>query len=186
MTSDETASPGRTWIAIGEDRVWVASPSTVYAVDPVDGRVTLGIDVGGVTGLAAGEEAVWVIDDLSGTLLRLDPVSGEQTGSTNIPGSLDDVAAGGGSVWILDRGAGTITVLDPVTLEATDTIRVGSDEREMKFGAGALWLADGDDRSVTRVNPLTLQASIFPVGAPAWLIAIGDGTDDVWVVLGSE
>ncbi len=51
--------------AAGAGGVWVAGPSVIVKVDPV-GRVVRRTDVVGVTGLAAGEQAVWVIDDLTG------------------------------------------------------------------------------------------------------------------------
>jgi len=181
----EAESPGRTWIATGEERVWVAGPSVLVEVDPVRGRVVRRIDVAGVTGLAVGEGSVWVIDDLSGQLLRFDPATGGQTGSASIPGNLDDVTAGGGAVWILDKGAGTVVLVDPMTLEVTDTIRVGSDERDMEFGGDELWLADGDDSSLTSVDPLTLQASTLPVGGTARLVAVGPAPEDVWALIDS-
>jgi outer membrane protein assembly factor BamB len=182
----EATSPGRTWIATGEERVWVAGPTLVVEVDPIGGRVVRRIDVTGVTGLAVGEGSVWVIDDLSGMLLRFDAASGEPTGSASLPGSLDEVTAGGGSVWVLDKSAGTVALVDPLTLDVTDTIRVGSDERDVEFGGGAVWLADGDNASLTRIDPLTLQVSVFPVGDPAKLVAVGSTPEDVWAVVESS
>lgn len=181
----EATSPGRTWIATGEERVWVAGPTLVVEVDPIGGRVVRRIDVTGVTGLAVGEGSVWVIDDLSGQLIRLDPATGRQVGSAAVPGSLDDVTAGGGVVWILDKGAGTVVLVDPATLEVTDTIRVGSDERDLEFGGDAVWLADGDQSSLTRIDPLTLRVSTFPVGDTARLVAVGPAPEDVWGLIGS-
>jgi len=180
-----TGSPGRTWIATGEERVWVASPNLLVQVDPVRGRVVRRIDVPGVTGLAVGEGSVWVIDDLSGQLLRFDPATGGQRGSASLPGNLDDVTAGGGGVWILDKGAGTVLLVDPTTLEVTDTIRVGRDERDVEYGGDAVWLADGEDASLTRIDPLTLQVAVFPVGGPARLVAVGSAPEDVWALVES-
>jgi outer membrane protein assembly factor BamB/predicted Ser/Thr protein kinase len=185
LVPQEATSPGRTWIATGEERVWVAGPTLVVEVDPIGGLVVRRIDVTGVTGLAVGEGSVWVIDDLSGQLLRLDPATGRQVGSAAVPGSLDDVTAGGGVVWILDKGAGTVVLVDPATLEVTDTIRVGSDERDLEFGGDAVWLADGDQSSLTRIDPLTLRVSTFPVGGTARLVAVGPAPEDVWGLIGS-
>lgn len=180
-----TSSPGRTWVATGEDRVWVAAPSGLVAVDPVRSRVVLRVDVPDVTGLAVGEGSVWIVDDLSGELLRFDSATGERTGAVSVPGNLDAVAAGGGGVWILDKGAGTVVFVDPDTMDVTDTVRVSSDERDIVFGGGGVWLADGDRGSVGRIDPETRQFTVFPVGGPARLVAVGSDPADVWALVQS-
>ena len=178
-----TSLPGRTWIATGEDRVWVSLSSELVAVDPVRNRVVLRVDVPDATGLAVGEGSVWMLDDFTGELLRLDPRTGEGTGSATVPGNLDDVAAGGGAVWVLDKAAGTVARVNPDTLEVTDTVRVGSDERDIEFGGDAVWLADGQHGSVSRIDSATLQLTVFPVGGPARLVAIGSNPADTWALV---
>jgi streptogramin lyase len=178
-----TSSPGRTWIATGEDRVWVAAPSALVAVDPVRGRVVLRVDVPDVTGLAVGEGSVWILDDLSSELLRFDPATGKRTGAVSVPGNLDAVVAGGGAVWILDKGAGTVVLVDPDTMEVTDTVRVGSGEQDIAFGGSAVWLADGQSGSVTRLDPLTRQLTEFHVGGPARLVGVGADPAEVWALI---
>jgi len=178
-----TSSPGRTWIATGEDRVWVAAPSALVAVDPVRDRVVLRVDVPDVTGLAVGESSVWILDDLTNELLRFDPTTGKRTGAVFVPGNLDAVVAGGGGVWILDKGAGTVVLVDPDTMEVTDTVRVASGEQDIAFGGDAVWLADGQSGSVTRLDPLTRQPTEFHVGGPARLVAVGSDSADVWALI---
>ena len=175
-----------TWIALGGGAVWTASQNSVYQIDPVENRVVREISVPGSTGIGVGAGAVWVIDDLSSELTRIDPRTGEVTGAAHVAGSLDEVVAGGGSVWVLDKDAGTVSVVDPARLEVRDTIRVGSDETDMVFGGGAVWLADGAARSVTRLDPLTHEPTVFEVGGRVENVAVDPDSDAVWVLLAAE
>ena len=175
-----------TWIALGEGAVWTASQNWVYQIDPVENRVVREIPVTGSTGIGVGAGAIWVIDDLSSELTRIDPRTGEVTGAAHVAGSLDEVAAGGGSVWVLDKDAGTVSVVDPARLEVQDTIRVGSDETDMAFGGGAVWLADGAARSVTRLDPLTHEPTVFEVDGWVANVAVDPDSDAVWVLLAAE
>jgi streptogramin lyase/predicted Ser/Thr protein kinase len=182
IPAGEPTTPGRTWIATGEGAVWVASETTVFKIDPVQSRVVLEIEVNGATGLAVGAGAVWVIDNLSGELLRFDPVSGRATGSLHLPGALNALAVGADVVWVLDADAGTVYVVDATQLSLEDTVRVGSDERDMVFGGGAIWLADGSESWITRIDPLTRQPTVFPVGRPAERVAVDPASMQVWVL----
>lgn len=176
---------GTPFIATGQGAVWTATETTLTKVDPVQSRVVGRFPVEGATGLAVGEGAVWVIDNLSGELVRIDPRTGEQTGAVNLSGSLDDIAVGGGVVWVLDKDAGTVALVDPAALSVQDSIRVGADERDLTFGDGAAWLADGGDNSITRIDPLTHEPRAFPVGDPAVLVALDPVSGAVWTVTSS-
>jgi streptogramin lyase len=173
-------------IAVGEAAVWLSSSTTVFEVDPIDGKVVRELDIGTVDGLAAGEGAVWVTDELSAELLRLDPATGEVAGSVSLAGGLDAVAVGGGRAWVLDRGAGTVTAVDVGSLAVLDTVRVGSDVTAMVFGGGSIWLADGSDGSVTRLDPETLVTAVFPVEGHVANVAVDPESGDVWALVVPE
>ena len=175
--------PIPSYIAAGSGAVWVAQGEILYRIDPTTNEISREIRIEGSSGLAAGEDGVWVIDDLSRALTAFDPETGDVTASTTLPGNLDQVAAGGGSVWILDATVGTVTVVDADTLEVLGTVRVGTDEKRLVFGADAAWLADGNANSVTRIDALTRDVTMFPMRGPVGEVAVETDPGTVWVLL---
>ncbi len=175
--------PIPSYIAAGSGAVWVAQGEILYRIDPTTNEISREIRIEGSSGLAAGEDGVWVIDDLSRALTAFDPETGDVTASTTLPGNLDQVAAGGGSVWILDATVGTVTVVDADTLEVLGTVRVGNDEKRLVFGADAAWLADGNANSVTRIDALTRDVTMFPMRGPVGEVAVETDPGTVWVLL---
>jgi serine/threonine protein kinase len=175
--------PIPSYIAAGSGAVWVAQGEILYRIDPTTNQISREIPIEGSSGLAAGEDGVWLIDNLSGGLTAFDPETGDMTATTTLPGNLDQVAAGGGSVWILDASVGTVTVVDADTLEVRGTVRVGDDEKRLVVGADAAWLADGNANSVTRIDALTRDVTTFPMRGPVGDVAVGADPGAVWVLL---
>lgn len=180
LSSSTAAVPAHITMAVGDRDVWVGYGGSVLQVDPLRGKVVRRIQTGATNGIAAGEDAVWTIDDLTGRITKIDAARGSVDGSAVMPGSLDAVVVGGGSVWVLDAHAGTVSVIDPETLSVTDTVRVGSDEEGIAFGNGAVWLADGTEDSVTRIDSVTHETSFFPVGNPVLRVAVDPDSGSIW------
>jgi Protein kinase domain len=175
--------PVPSYIAADRRAVWVAQKEVLYRIDPATSEITEEIAIEGSSGLAVGEDAVWVIDKLNGALTAFDPETGEVKSSSTVPGNLDQVAVGGGSVWILDATVGIVTVVEPQSLEVRGTVRVGDDEKRLLFGADAAWLADGSANSVTRIDALTSDVTTFPMGGPVADVTVETATGAVWVLL---
>jgi predicted Ser/Thr protein kinase len=175
--------PIPSYIAAGSGAVWVAQGEILYRIDPTTKQISREIPIEGSSGLAAGDDGVWLIDNLSGALTAFDPETGDVRATTTLPGDLDQVAAGGGSVWILDAGVGTVTVVDADTLEVRGTVRVGDDEKKLVVGADAAWLADGNANSVTRIDALTRDVTTFPMRGPVGDVATEADPAAVWVLL---
>ncbi|HET7309111.1 MAG TPA: hypothetical protein VFJ54_03185, partial [Actinomycetota bacterium] len=152
-------------------------------IDPTTKQISREIPIEGSSGLAAGDDGVWLIENLTGALTAFDPETGAVRATTTLPGDLDQVAAGGGSVWILDAGVGTVTVVDADTLEVRGTVRVGDDEKRLVVGADAAWLADGNANSVTRIDALTRDVTTFPMRGPVGDVATEADPAAVWVLL---
>ena len=76
----------------------MAQEEILYRIDPTTNEIIREIPIEGSSGLAAGEDGVWVIDKLSGALTAFAPETGDVTASTTLASNLDQVAAGGGSV----------------------------------------------------------------------------------------
>lgn len=117
-------SPTR--VEFGEGYLWVLDGSSVLKVDPATSKTvstTDALDTGGI--LEAGAGAVWVADHGRGTVLRLDPESGEVSREISVDGSPSEIAATPDWVWVANYGdtqSGNLTRIDPKTNEVVAEI----------------------------------------------------------------
>jgi DNA-binding beta-propeller fold protein YncE len=96
LNDDVVIGAGAAWY-IDSDRVSRAS-----LADPSESSTT-GLE-GDAVALAFGEGAVWAAvweGEGRGSVVRLDPATGEVTRTVRMPGRADDVAAGAGAVWAI-------------------------------------------------------------------------------------
>jgi len=107
---------GPTGVALGEGAVWVTNlgDGTVSRIDPQTGTVVgEPIALGGQpVAVATGEGVVWVLDQ-SGSLVPLDPESGEPGERISIGGRPAALAVTGDAVWVADPVAHTVTRVTP-------------------------------------------------------------------------
>jgi YVTN family beta-propeller protein len=198
-------------IAAGDGAIWVAnagSTSPVSRIDADANRVTARVGssapsgpgppslsggIPGGSGIAVGEEAVWVGTDLG--VIRINPrfnaVSATIPLNVGVP---TGIAVGEGSVWIVARpffsccpvkavGAGTLTRIDPKGNSVNTTVTLGGSPAGVAVGEGSVWIADAGTRAVVRVDPATNRVvARIEVGAQPRGIALGDGS--VWVSVG--
>ena len=137
---------------------------------------TLGTDPFAVS---ADDHGVWVLDDVSRTLFRVDPATDRVVG--RIPLGFDPgwVAVGGGSVWVTDAGGGAVVRIDPRSDRVVGRIRVGRDPQGVVVAYGAAWVANYEDGTVSRIDLRSGAVTTIPVGRyPATLATGGAG---VWV-----
>jgi hypothetical protein len=133
----------------------------------VDPRVGETIRVGEFPqNIAVGEGAVWVtVDDFTGmsegySLLRIDPVTNEISGSLEI-GESADVAVGAESVWLTGaRGhQAVLQRVEPDSMRISQEIPLGDLRlNEIDVGAGGVWLTstvgeDGSKSELVKVDP---------------------------------
>lgn len=89
-------------VALGERGVWFAAnvDTRLWKIDPEANAVTETILLGsaGPSGIAVGEEAVWVANGRYGTVLRVGPQGGETT-TIAVGPPLGGVVAASGWVW---------------------------------------------------------------------------------------
>lgn len=96
--------------AFGGSMVWaLASTSfvadTVVKLEPATGRTTSYPQSGSVGGLSYAFDALWLTITGEGTLLRLDPASGETTVVTSGLAAPTGIVAGAESLWVSLHGA---------------------------------------------------------------------------------
>jgi DNA-binding beta-propeller fold protein YncE len=139
------------------------------------------IEVGrGPLRLAVGDGAVWVTSAGDGTLIAIDPETGEPVGRPLRFGrEVSGVAVGEGSVWISSPATGSVLRVDPVSGRRS-SIRVGGRPGAIVVGGGRVWVADKGGGGVTAINPRggrIFKRGIEPRARPLRL-AVGAGA--VW------
>ena len=110
------AVPGRSRVAVGEERVFVAVPGSVLALDPRTLAVTARLDLSGlqlVNDLFVTDQDVWLSAHVTDPGLGLD--------------------------------GGSVLRLDPGTLEILATYRLGPESSGVVADDGRLWAVDQDD-----------------------------------------
>jgi YVTN family beta-propeller protein len=73
----------------------------VVQIDTRTNRVVRQVDVGrGAAGVVAGGDAVWVANQLDGTVSRIDPATARVTGQVTVEGRPSELAWDRGTVWV--------------------------------------------------------------------------------------
>lgn len=144
-------------IATGGGSVWVANidgRNVVELSSRTGRRVGAAVPVGSrPNDLAYGEDGVWVIDNIDGTVTKISSQA-EKSEDPIVVGDLPrGVKVGFGYVWVANGGDGTVSVVDPEALEVVAEVKVGKDPADLAVGEGSVWTADHADSTVTRVEP---------------------------------
>jgi virginiamycin B lyase len=175
-------------IALGYGSLWVTAyfndPHQVLRVDPVSGRVLAtitGLPLGGGTGIAAGEGAVWVACTYARSLARIDPSTDRVTHVIPVERYPLAVSAGRGAVWVRNEESSSVSRIDPKSYRVAATVRglspsVGrSGDDAMALGSAGLW--------ATGIQTLLVDPARNRVGAKIDVSANGvsEGFGSLWV-----
>jgi DNA-binding SARP family transcriptional activator/streptogramin lyase len=164
-------------LAVGHGAVWLAVLSGtrkfVLELEPRFGGVLREIPIGG--GLARGDDAIWVSDEDSGSLWRIDPQNGHR--SKLAEGlSASSVSITPEAAWV--AGLSGLTKIDAVTGVELDEIEpappgeVGS----VAVGLGAVWFTSSAARRLWRIDPQAVETTqTFPVGKNPSALTVGEG-----------
>jgi YVTN family beta-propeller protein len=133
-----------TGVAVASGSVWVANSgdSTVerYALATFTEAPIRTFNVGRRPLGIAGGSAVWVANNATGTVTRIDPDAG-----ASVPISVGKgptaVAAGEDAVWVANTGEGTLSFIDPETNEVERTVEVGNAPSGLVLADGLLWVS---------------------------------------------
>lgn len=133
-------------------------------------------------GLTAAYGVVWVPNDESGTLARVDPRTNRVTRRLRLQPGLFSVAHGFGALWVVNYREGSLTRVDPTTLRKR-TVRVGAVPFDVLAAYGRVWVTAWEVGRLVEVDPRSLKilrrTRIGP--RPAGLRAAGGA---VWVGFG--
>ena len=174
------ASPPTDAVSDGR-RMWLLSAAgTLTAVSPSDSSAST-LELGGsLAGLAAGDDAIWVADQDSGSVIRVDAATGTTVDRIRVGNGPDAVAFGAGSAWVANAADGTVSRIDGRRERVTATIPAGASPAALTFGAGSLWVADEQSGTVTRIDAQSNRpVAVIQVGSAPKALAFGGAS--VWV-----
>jgi DNA-binding beta-propeller fold protein YncE len=121
---------GSLWV-LGED-VERLSPTTMRRIATVD----LAGDLGGI---ATGLGSVWVTNDESGAVVRIDPQQEAVLRTYDVSGQPSGVAVGAGAIWV-PSDTGAVARINPLTDEV-ETVGVGGAPRNVVVAPGGVWIS---------------------------------------------
>ncbi len=179
MSVSTSSQPGYGAFALSGGALWALG----LALDRINhgGQVVKTINDLGLDpiALAAGQGAVWVVDDVSRTVFRVDPATNRVVRRLRLGFDPGGIAAGYGSVWVTDAGGGSVARIDPGSNRIGRSIRVGRDPLAVVAGEGSVWVGNYKDGTVSRIDPRSGSVVTIPVGHYPSTLATGAG--GVWV-----
>ena len=194
--SGRIQTPGGEVIAGGSAGVWAASVDEALRVATVSPQVERVLVAGpvpqpvptdevhlrlDVTGIAVGDDAVWLSGDaLDRRLFRLDPRTGRIVATIPLPFIPSSVAADASGVWVTAQLADVVARIDPATNRIVETIKVGREPMAVAIGSNAVWVANALDDTLSRIDPRTnrVTGTVSTDGVPR---AIAVDGSSVWV-----
>ena len=149
------------------------------APPPVAARVHTGLHP---CGAVAAFGALWVANDGSGTLARVDPHTNRVTRRVRLSRGVCSVAAGAGSIWVTNYRTSSVVRVDPHT-GATRSKRVGRSPFDVVATRNSIWVSAWEGEELIELAPKRLRIlRRFPLGArPAGMLVRGTS---LWVGFG--
>jgi virginiamycin B lyase len=137
--------------------VWVTAMTKgfLYRVDPQTNTIASTIAIeSGARFLTSGEDSIWVLNYLDGTVRRVDAQGGDVRAAipTMAIGNGGDIATGGGFVWVTSLRVPVI-MIDPKTNTVAGSFRAPTGKSmgdAIRYGDGSLWVSGP---SIFRILP---------------------------------
>jgi len=165
--------------------LWAVVPQGVAKIDTTERRVLTILPVDSADRVVGGAGSLWVVSETNNALIRIDPMSEEQTQFTmNRPA---DAAFGAGALWVA-TGTG-IERVDPLTETVTHTVdtsdpnfNFGAPPRFVAVGGGMVWTTTGIYTTLLGIDTRSLEVVLtVPVqGGFHKELVVHDGV--VWLV----
>jgi virginiamycin B lyase len=174
-------------LATGFGNLWVPMCTAVPSLAKVDlaaNRLTAVFAVGPAAaegGITTGAGNVWLIVDKSGTLARIDPVTGTIRQTVKVPAGSYNPYFSDGQIWVTRAEGAELTRVDATAGAVIATVRTGPNPRFLTAAGGAIWTLNQGDGTLTRVDAQTRQATTtIALYTPGHGGDIGGGGGMVW------
>lgn len=179
-------------IGVGLGSVWVAATAEklLIQVDPTTNKVVRKIPVNFTKetegSFGVGEDSLWVLTNeggtKSGTLTRIDAVSGKVIAHVPVKPQSHAAIVAFGSVWVTSSAAGSVTRVDPHSNTVVAEIPVHASPRFLAGGEGSIWVLSQKDGTLARIDPANNQlTATIEVGVPGEGGDISIAESYVWV-----
>ena len=163
--------------------VWTSNQTTgdISKVDPASRKEVDRIKVGTdsrLSSITAGFDSLWVLNVQSNRVLRISPVTEDQT-PIQLEGRPSGVGVGGGRVWVtLKTEPAQLVEIDPSSNKVVDSFEIPKDPEDVRFALDAVWVTSDSTNSITKMRPGNPPTQI-PIGATSDDMAVGAGK--IWV-----
>lgn len=151
-------------IASGFGSIWaVGTDEMLFRIDPKTFATTafpLGIVA---TGIAIGDDAVWVDSFDDGALLRFDPAAGKIAAVVRDQGQLQGLASGFGSLWVVNKSGREVLRFDAKSGAVAARVPLAAVPQSVAIGAGSVWVLGG---GLARIDPATNAVTATYVSEP--------------------
>ena len=174
---------GASSLAVDRTHLWIGTDQGVLRRVEPTGAVTGARTVtDSIQLVAASEDGVWVVDQLVGVVVRVDPVSLRQAAEPiSLAGTIDAIDVLGGQVWALDFGTGLLTRISVLSDRQVGQVTVPAGATSLDAGLGAVWVSHADG-TITKVDPVTTTASTFAqVDGTIRALAVDETRESIWV-----
>jgi YVTN family beta-propeller protein len=129
-------------------------------IDPESNQIVATVDVGSQPeALAAGQDAVWVIDQGSQTVERIDPRTNTLVAVVGVGLLPSAIAIDGNSVWVISKTGRGATGAALSRIDGTDDTLTGNVDlgpgtpTDVAVGAGSIWVTMRGPDALVRVAP---------------------------------
>jgi YVTN family beta-propeller protein len=192
FTESIVAGPRLTALAIDNADLWAVDlggwpgdrdyrGGSVERIESDTGRIVATIAVGRApAGIAIGDGAVWVTNNLDDTVSRIDPGSNQVVETIKVGRGPTGVAAGYDGVWVVNHDGDTLSRIDPEAHRVVETIAVGDAPRSVAAGEGGVWVSNSLDDTVSRLDPETARIT-ETIRVPSGPAGIATGAGAIWV-----
>jgi sugar lactone lactonase YvrE len=189
---------GPTLIAAGDGKLWVLShdQNAVYSINATTDKVRVAGKTGnGTDGIAVGEGAVWVTNQVDSTVTEI-PIGGGHERTIRVPSEPSGITAAYGAVWVSSLAATvhgrssqyqTLARIDPAEHRVVKVIPIDKlppgDLSDITAANHLLWVNDTASNAIAKVNPTTdrlIGRVRIPIKYPVELTA---GYGSVWATI---
>ena len=104
-------------------------------------------------GIAVGGGSVWVTDESSRSVVRIDARTNKWTETVSVGNGPTGIAFGHGSVWVTNSLDGTVARINPRTNKMTAVIPVGEGPDAIAIERDAVWVSAEFSEEIARIDP---------------------------------